>query len=122
VVGAVGGDSDCFPVGVGLCRASVLGRLLLVMVVYAVTGGLREGLPWGLLGAGVLVLVASGRGIWGDAGIEVGVWSRGLVMSVVWTRVMLGGEGLGLVEVTCRCLCGIYGGGCVRWCTVVCRL
>ena len=58
VVGAVYGDGGGFEVKVGVHQGSGLGPLLLVVVVGAVSGGFGVALPWGLLCAGGLAVIA----------------------------------------------------------------
>jgi hypothetical protein len=55
VVRAVEGDSESFPVKVGLHQGSVLSPLLFIIVMDAVTTELKVGLPWHLLSADELV-------------------------------------------------------------------
>src|SRR5260221_4320121 len=57
-VGTSDGNSDSFEVKVGLHQGSVLSPLLFVIVMDMVSKELREGLPWELLYADALVLMA----------------------------------------------------------------
>jgi len=58
VVGTVCGDSNGFEVGVGVRRGSALSPLLFVMVMEALSGEFGVALPWELLCADDLVVVA----------------------------------------------------------------
>ena len=125
-VGGVGGGD--FPVGVGVRRGSVLGPLLFVVVVGALSGRFGGGgLPWGLLYADGLVLLAdSGEGLGGRLrGWRGGLEAGGLRVSVGRAGVVKCGVGLRRVVDSGGCPCGVCGGGvgassvgctlCVRW-------
>jgi len=58
VVRTDGGNSDSFNVKVGLHQGSILSPLLFVIVMEMVMRELRDGLPWELLYADDLVLMA----------------------------------------------------------------
>jgi len=62
VVGAVCGGGRGFGVGVGMRRGSGLGPLLFVIVMEAVSGGFGVALPWGLLCADGLAVMAEAEG------------------------------------------------------------
>jgi len=62
VVGAVFGDSGGFGVRVGVRQGSGLGPLLFVIVMEAMSGEFRVALPWELLCAGGLAVVAEAEG------------------------------------------------------------
>ena len=75
------GYSTEFEVKVGIHQGSVLSPLLFVAVMEVVTRGVKEGLPWELLYADDLVLVAQskeelrekfcdGRSVWSYKGTE----------------------------------------------------
>ncbi|XP_065319053.1 uncharacterized protein LOC135927041 [Gordionus sp. m RMFG-2023] len=53
------GDSESFEMKVGLHQGSVLSSLLFILVMDVVTREMREGLPWELLYADDLVLMAN---------------------------------------------------------------
>ena len=69
-----GRESGTFSVGVGVHRGSVLGPLLFIIVLGALSGEFGEGLPMGLLCADGLVLVAElemeGLRRWGEKVLE----------------------------------------------------
>ena len=52
------GESEAFPVRVGVHQGSVLSPLLFVIVLEALSREFREGLPWELLYADDLMLMA----------------------------------------------------------------
>ena len=111
-VGGVGGGD--FPVEVGVRRGSVLGPLLFVVVVEALSGRFDDGgLPWGLLYADDLVLLAGSEG---DLGGRLRRWrsglgAGGLGVSVGRARVVGCGVGLRRVVGSGGCPCGVCGGG-----------
>jgi len=75
VVGAVCGGGKGFEVGVGVRRGSGLGPLLFVVVMEAVSGEFGVALPWGLLCAGDLAVVAGAEEeLIGRLGGWRGVW------------------------------------------------
>ncbi|MBJ5486870.1 hypothetical protein JGG36_24070 [Salmonella enterica subsp. enterica serovar Meleagridis] len=89
------GDSESFDVKVGLHQGSVLSPLLFVIVMDVITKEVREGLPWEVLYADDLVLVAES-----EEKLKVRVQkfkasleTKGLRVNVGKTKVMVGGEG-----------------------------
>jgi hypothetical protein len=75
-----------------------------------------KGLPWELLYAVGLVLVATSET---ELKEKIQKWkismeSKGLEINAGKPKVMVGGEGFGKVEVTCKYPCGVYGKGVGR--------
>ena len=68
------GYSAEFEVKVGIHQGSVPSSLLFVAVIEVVTRGVKEGLPWKLLYADDLVLVAQSRGTSGEGSAMEGVY------------------------------------------------
>ena len=93
------GNSDSFKVKVGLHQGSVLSPLLVVIVMDVVSRELREGLPWELLYADDLVLMADSEEALKEKILKwkAGIEAKGLKMNVGKTEVMVG-EGTGEVE------------------------
>ena len=91
------GSSEEFEVKVGVHQGSVLSPLLFVAVMEVVTQKVREGLPWELLYADDLVLVAQSIE---ELREKVRQWkacmeSKGLKMNIDKTKVMRSGKGSG---------------------------
>jgi hypothetical protein len=113
VVRTVEGDSESFSVKVGLHQGSVLSPLLFIIDMHSVTRALKERLPWELLYVYDLELVATSerelkekKQKW-----KISMESKGLKTNAGKTKVMVGGEGLGKVEVTCKTPFGVCGKG-----------
>jgi len=89
------GDSESFEVKVGLHQGSILSPLLFVVVMEIVTRGFRVGLPWELLYADDLVLMAKNIGELRDKILrwKEGMEAKGLKVNVGKTKVMIAGEG-----------------------------
>ena len=110
------GNSDSFEVKVGLHQGSVLSPLLFVIVMDIISRGLREGLPWELLYADDLVLMADS-----EEGVKekllnwkMGMEQKGLKVNIGKTKIMAGGEGKGDVEVSGKWPCSVCGKGVAR--------
>ena len=110
VGGRCGGE---FEVGVGVHRGSVLGPLLFILVLEALSRGFRAGVPWGLLCADGLVVIAdsleeciSGLWVW-----RAGMGSKGLGVSVRGTKFLVSGVGLGLLRDSGGFPCAVCRGG-----------
>jgi hypothetical protein len=121
------GNSDSFEVKVGLHQGSVLSPLLFVIVMDMVSKELREGLPWELLYADDLVLLADSEE---ELKVKIMKWkagmeAKGLKVNVGKTKIMVGGEGTSDVEVSGKWPCGVCKKGvgsnsvqcirCLRW-------
>ena len=94
------GCSTEFEVKVGVHQGSVLSPLLFVAVMEVVTWGVKEGLPWELLYADDLVLIAQSAE---ELREKVLIWkkcmeAKGLKINVEKTKVMRSGKGSGGVE------------------------
>jgi hypothetical protein len=90
VVRTTEGNSDSFPVNVGVHQGSVLSPLLFVLVMQAITSETKQGLPWELLYADDLVLMADNEA---DLKERIIIWksaleAKGLKMNVGKTKVM----------------------------------
>jgi len=96
VVRTAVGDSRAFDVGVGLHQGSVLSPLLFVVVMDEVVRAVKVGMPWEVLFADDLVLVAESR----EALVErFRLWKaamegKGLRVNVSKTKVMESARGL----------------------------
>ena len=94
------GNSEEFEVKVGVHQGSVLSPLLFVVVMEALTQDVREGLPWELLYADDLVLMAEsieelkGKVLRWKECME----AKGLKMNIGKTKVMVSGTNCGDVE------------------------
>jgi len=100
-------------VGVGVHQGSALGPLLFVMVVEALSGEFRVALPWELLCADGLVVVAETGG---DLIERLGGWkdfvgSRGMRVGMNRAGVMISGERRRVAQKAVGCPCGVCGGG-----------
>ncbi|MBJ5496484.1 hypothetical protein JGG50_25205, partial [Salmonella enterica subsp. enterica serovar Typhimurium] len=88
-------DSESIDVKFGLHQGSVLSPLLFAIVMDVITKDVREGLPWEVLYADDLVLVAECEE---KLKVRVQKWkasleTKGLRVNVAKTKVMVGGEG-----------------------------
>jgi hypothetical protein len=96
VVRTVEGVGESFPVKVGLHQGSVLSPLLFIIVIDALTRKLK-GLPWELLYAVDLVLVATSERELKEQKWKISLESEGLKINAGKPKVMVGGEGSGKV-------------------------
>jgi len=127
VIRTESGDSESFQVKVGLHQGSILSPLLFVIVMEIVTRGLREGLPWELLYADDLVLMATNMVELREKVLrwKRGMEGKGLKVNVGKTKVMIGGEGVAEVEETSKWPCAVCSKGvgrnsvqctrCLKW-------
>jgi len=121
------GDSESFEVKVGLHQGSILSPLLFVVVMEIVTRGFRVGLPWELLYADDLVLMAKNIGELRDKILrwKEGMEAKGLKVNVGKTKVMIAGEGKVAEEEPSKWPCAvckkgvgrnsIQCTGCLKW-------
>ena len=123
-----GGCSGGFGVGVGVRQGSVLGPLLFVIVLGALSGEFRAGCPWGLLYADDLMVSAGSRE---ELLVRVGAWRtgverRGLRVNMGRAGIVRSGVDLDVLKRSGGCPCGVclagVGGigavlcdGCERW-------
>ena len=121
------GFSDEFEVKVGVHQGSVLSPLLFIIVLEALSQEFRAGVPWEELYADDLVIIAESLQecverlkIWRNAMEE-----KGLRVNAGKTKIMICGEGLGVLETSGRFPCAvcytgvgsnsIFCSGCKRW-------
>ena len=107
------GYSTEFEVKVGVHQGSVLSPLLFVAVMEVVTRGVKEGLPWELLYADDLVLVAQSKE---ELREKVLRWKecmelKGLKVNIEKTKVMRSGKSGGEIVKTGRWPCAVCGKG-----------
>ena len=107
------GYSTEFEVKVGVHQGSVLSPLLFVAVMEVVTWGVKEGLPWELLYADDLVLVAQSKE---ELREKVLRWKecmelKSLKVNIEKTKVMRSGKSGGEIVKTGRWPCAVCGKG-----------
>lgn len=121
------GTSDEFEVKVGVHQGSVLSPLLFIMVIEALSQRFRGGLPWELLYADDLVIIAESEEILMER-IEKwkeGLESKGLKVNIGKTKVLKCEVAAGPVEETGKYSCGVCSkgvgknsilcAGCKKW-------
>ena len=106
------GDSQSFEVKVGVHQGSVLSPLLFAIVMDQVTSESREGLPWELLYADDLVLIAPKE----DLQRKLEAWrsslvGKGLKVNAGKSKIMIGGHSMGSVAESGAYPCGVCGKG-----------
>ena len=106
------GDSECFQVRVGVHQGSILSPLLFVIVMEAVTRGTRGGLPWELLYADDLVLLADSMS---ELSSKIKKWKdslekKGMKVNVGKTKWLVSGEEESLKTIS-KLPCGVCGKG-----------
>jgi hypothetical protein len=104
-----GGESEAFGVKIGLHQGSVLSPLLFIIVLEALSRNSRVGLPWELLYADDLVLLAESEEKllvrlrqWKD-----GFESKGLKVNVGKTKVMISAAELGVAKDSGKYPCSV---------------
>ena len=107
------GLSDEFEVKVGVHQGSVLSPFLFITVMQAVTKHAAEGLPWELLYADDLVLIAESEE---ELKRKMVTWKnemekKGLKVNIGKTKVMCSEYGMGRVNKTSNYPCGVCGFG-----------
>ena len=107
------GDSKDFKVEVGVHQGSVLSPLLFAVVMDVVTREAREGLPWELLYADDLVIVATSRE---ELQRKVKAWRdsltrKGLKVNEGKTKIMIGDSSAGVMSESGAHPCGVCGAG-----------
>ena len=107
------GYSTKFEVKVGVHQGSLLSPLHFVAVMEVVTQGVKEGLPWQLLYADDLILVAQSKE---ELREKVLRWKecmelKGLKINIEKTKVMRSGKSGGEIVKTGRWPCAVCGKG-----------
>ena len=116
VVRTEAGDSKSFEVKVGVHQGSVLSPLLFAVVMDQVTKESREGLPWELLYADDLVLIAPSKE---ELQRKLEAWrtslvGKGLKVNAAKSKIMIGGHNLGKITESGAYPCGVCGKGVDR--------
>jgi len=113
VVRTVYGNSNGFEVKVGMHQGSALSHLLFVMVMEALSREFRVALPWELLCADDLVVIAETEedlikrhNEWKDF-----VENRSMRVNINKTKVMISGEWQKVMQKAVRWPCGVCGRG-----------
>jgi len=113
VVRTVYGNSNGFEVKVGMHQGSALSPLLFVIVIEALSGEFRVVLPWELLYADDLVVIAETE----DGRIKrLNEWknnmeSAGTRVNMNKTKIMISGEWQKVMQKAVRWPCGVCGRG-----------
>jgi len=107
------GNSSGFGVKVGMHQGSALSPLLFVIVMEAISREFRVALPWELLYADDLVVIAETEE---DLIKRLNEWknnveNRGTRVSMNKTKVMMSGERQKPLQKAARWLCGVCGRG-----------
>jgi len=110
------GESEAFTVNVGLHQGSVLSPLLFIIVLEALSRQFKVGLPWELLYADDLVLMAETEEEllkkikrW-----KQGLEEKGLKVNIGKTKVMIGTKGSGMEKNTGKYPCSVCSKGVGR--------
>ena len=109
VIRTVYGNSSSFEVNVGMHQGSALSPLLFVIVMEAISRKFRVALPWELLCADDLVVIAETEE---DLIKRLNEWknnaeNRGMRVNMNKTKVMISGERQKPVQKAARWLCGV---------------
>src|SRR6184192_893771 len=104
-----GGESESFEVKVGVHQGSVLSPILFNIVMQAIADNFKKGLPWELLYADDLVLMAESRLELEERLTEwmARLKEKGLRVNIGKTKVMNCRVGVGQVENSDKYPCGI---------------
>src|SRR3954470_5698707 len=120
-----GDESENFEVKVGVHQGSVLSPILFNIVTQAIADNFKEGLPWELLYADDLVLMAESRAELERKLMEwiVRLKEKGLRVNIGKTKVMNCKVGAGQVENSGKYPCGICrkGVGGNSMCCTACK-
>jgi len=113
VVRTVYGNSSGFVVKVGMHQGSALSPLLFVIVMEAISREFRVALPWELLCADVLVVIAETEE---DLIRRLNEWknnveNRGMRVNINKTKVIISGERQKPEQKAARWPCGVCGRG-----------
>src|SRR5437899_2975238 len=105
-----GEESESFEVKVGVHQGSVLSPILFNIVMQAIADNFKKGLPWELLYADDLILLAESRLELEERLTEwmARLKEKGLRVNIGKTKVMNCKEGVGQVENSGKLPCGIY--------------
>jgi hypothetical protein len=132
VIRTKNGNSEEFKVNVGVHQGSVLSPLLFVVVMEVLAQGVKTGLPWELLYADDLVLIAESLDElkekmerWKDC-----MEAKGLKVNIEKTKVMTSGKGSGELEKSGKWPCAVCRKGvgvnsiqctkCYKWVHKIC--
>jgi len=113
VVRTVYGNSSGFEAKLGMHQGSALSLLLFVIVVKAISREFRVAIPWELLYADDLVVIAETKE---DLIKRLNEWknnveNRGMKVNMNKTKVMISGERKKPVQKAARWLCGVCSRG-----------
>jgi hypothetical protein len=103
------GDSESFAVNVGLHQGSGLSPLLFIIVMDVITKEIHEGLPWEILYADDVVLIATCMEELKDKMLrwKATMEAKGLKVNIGKTKVMMSCDGPGEVSESGRWPCGV---------------
>ena len=115
--------SEEFNVGVGVHQGSVLSPLLFVLVLEALSREFRTGVPWELLYADDLVIVAYSKEecIAKLKAWKAGMESKGLRVNMRKTKILISGAGLDVLKDSGKFPCAVCRSGVGRN-SIFCRL
>jgi len=113
VVSTIYGNSSCSEIKVGMHQGSALSPLLFVIAMEAIFKEFRVALPWELLHAGDLVMIAESEE---DLIKRPNEWkdnaeNKGMKVNMNKTKVMISGERQKPMQKAARWPCGVCGRG-----------